>query len=163
MEHTKTKKFVNKYFILIVLSSFILLSLGISIVFASNPTVTVTASPNSVSSGGTSVIGWTSTGANYCISTNPQAGTGPTGSFTTPPITSNTTYWIACSNNICTSMFPNNTPNNWVNECSGKTTETDCDSVTGTPFPTEPPMSVCVWAPDPSSQMAQSSVEVTVG
>lgn len=65
-------------------------------VTSNNPTVTVTATPSTIDSGGTSNISWTSgNGATFCDSTG-GGGSGTTGSFTTPQLTTNTTYSVTC-------------------------------------------------------------------
>lgn len=68
---------------------------------ASQPTVTISANPTSVSYNGTSTITWSSTNSTSCTATggaNSWAGTKATsGSFATGALTTNTTYTITCS------------------------------------------------------------------
>lgn len=58
-------------------------------------TVTVTASPSQVNSGGTATIYWTSTNATYCNTYG--HGNATSGYFSTAPLTASTNYLITCS------------------------------------------------------------------
>ena len=60
------------------------------------PTVTVTASPNSISSGGSSTISWTSTNATSCDAGDDSRGTGTSGSFSTGELTTSRSYSVKC-------------------------------------------------------------------
>ena len=60
------------------------------------PTVSVSASPSSIAYGATSVIAWSSTDSTSCTSSG-GGGTGITGSFTTPALTTTTTYTVSCT------------------------------------------------------------------
>ncbi len=59
------------------------------------PTVSLTASPTSITSGGSSTLTWSSTNASSCVATG-FTGTATTGSATVSPTTS-TTYSITCT------------------------------------------------------------------
>lgn len=59
------------------------------------PTISLTATPASVAYSGTSVITWTSTNSTSCTKSWGANGTG--GAYTTPVLTTNTTYAISCT------------------------------------------------------------------
>jgi hypothetical protein len=59
------------------------------------PVVTVTATPPSVDSGGSSIISWTSANATSC-NAGTGRGTGTTGSFDTGALTKTTSYTVIC-------------------------------------------------------------------
>lgn len=63
--------------------------------------VSISANPVSVASGGTSVVSWSSSNATSCtLSALGQSGAVPTsGSVTTPPLTANTTVTVRCVRN----------------------------------------------------------------
>ena len=64
------------------------------------PIVTVTASPSSVSSGGTSTISWTSTNVTSCNASVPSYQStdhGPTGHFSTGPLSNSQSYSVLCT------------------------------------------------------------------
>ena len=64
---------------------------------AATPTVTMTASPTNVATGGTTQISWTSTGASACGASGGWTGTkGPNGSETVGPIRASTSYQLTC-------------------------------------------------------------------
>src|SRR3989344_5843239 len=60
------------------------------------PTVTVTATPSSISSGGSSKISWTSTNATSCSSAG-GGGTGTTGTFKVQELTESKVYSVTCT------------------------------------------------------------------
>ena len=60
------------------------------------PTVSVTTNPSSIAYNATTQISWTSTNATSCSSAN-GGGSGTTGSFTTPALTTGKTYSVTCS------------------------------------------------------------------
>jgi hypothetical protein len=60
------------------------------------PSVTVSASPASIAIGATSVVTWSSTNSTSCASSG-GGGTGTTGSFTTPALTTTTSYTVTCA------------------------------------------------------------------
>jgi hypothetical protein len=76
------------------------------------PTVNVTATPNPIAYNGTSNISWqatSSTGNTISCDSNGH-GTGATGNFDTPNLTSDTTYSVSCSVPACQNeneKFPN--------------------------------------------------------
>lgn len=62
------------------------------------PTVTLSASPSSVTSGGSSTLTWSSTGAASCAATGAWTGTKTTsGTLTLPSITTSGTYTLTCT------------------------------------------------------------------
>lgn len=64
---------------------------------AVTPTVTLTASPTNVSSGGTSLLSWTSTGATGCAASGGWSGTkAANGAETVGPIRTSTDYQLTC-------------------------------------------------------------------
>src|SRR5262249_13936474 len=64
---------------------------------AATPTVTLTASPTNVASGGTSLLSWTSTGAVGCAASGGWNGTkAANGSETVGPIQASTDYQLTC-------------------------------------------------------------------
>ncbi len=109
-------------------TAYVNLNIGnIVIPVSTYPTVSVTASPSTVNSGETSTISWTSTNANTC-NAGAGNGTGTTGSFTTKPITKNTSYTVTCtgdsgegSGNAFVILFDanNNSSSNPVIDTSG--------------------------------------------
>jgi hypothetical protein len=103
------------------------------------PTVTLSALPTTVTSGATSVLTWTSKNATSCTASGAWSGTELTaGSYTTPALTLNSTYTLACSG-------------------SGGTTSASA-AVTVTPLtvgpnpPTPVPISGSVWQPAQDSE-----------
>jgi hypothetical protein len=65
---------------------------------ASPPTVSIQASPSSVSSGGLSALTWSSQDANSCTAAGAWSGNEPTsGSQSTLPLTANATYTLTCT------------------------------------------------------------------
>ncbi|KND47950.1 MAG: Fibronectin type III domain protein [Parcubacteria bacterium C7867-006] len=65
----------------------------------SAPTVTISASPTSVSSGGSSTLTWSSTNATSCTASNGWSGSKSTsGSQSTGALVANTTFTLTCSN-----------------------------------------------------------------
>src|SRR5660397_85483 len=60
------------------------------------PTITLMATQESLDYGGTITISWTTTNASTCIS-NGGGGTGPTGTFTIPPLLKTTTFSVMAS------------------------------------------------------------------
>ena len=60
-----------------------------------SPTVTVSASQTSIAYNATTNITWSSTNATTCTLSSGQSGT--SGSFTTPSLTTNTTYTVSCT------------------------------------------------------------------
>jgi len=60
------------------------------------PVVTVTESPSVIEYGGTTVISWSSTNSTSCYSAG-GGGSGTSGSFTTPPLYTNTVYTVTCT------------------------------------------------------------------
>ena len=71
-------------------------SLAASITQGTLPVINLSAASSSISSGATTIISWSSTGATSCISAG-GGGSGISGSFTTPPLTSNTTFTVTCT------------------------------------------------------------------
>jgi hypothetical protein len=64
---------------------------------AVTPTLTMSASPTNVASGGTSIVSWTSTGVDGCSASGGWIGTkGPSGSETVGPLQSATSYQLTC-------------------------------------------------------------------
>ena len=62
------------------------------------PTVTLSANPTSVASGGTSILNWSSTHATSCTASGAWSGAKPTsGSQTTASLTSSRTYTLTCT------------------------------------------------------------------
>jgi len=61
------------------------------------PTATLTASPTSVTSGGTSTLTWSSTDATSCTGTNFDTASATSGSTTTPALTADQTYSVTCT------------------------------------------------------------------
>jgi hypothetical protein len=62
------------------------------------PAVTLTVNPVAVSAGGTSKLTWSSTNASACSASNGWSGTESlSGSLTTPPIQTTTTYVLTCT------------------------------------------------------------------
>ncbi len=74
------------------------------------PTVTLSADPSSVSSGGASTLSWTIANASSCDAGGGWSGTrsGPTGSEIISGITVTTAYALSCSNIYGTSVAPRN-------------------------------------------------------
>jgi len=69
---------------------------NVSVVAA--PTVTLTANPISVASGGTSTLTWSSTNATSCTATGGWSGTkGPSGTLGTATLAATTSYSLTCS------------------------------------------------------------------
>jgi hypothetical protein len=65
---------------------------------ATTPTVTITASPSSVASGGTSRITWSSSNVTACTASGNWSGSEPTsGTVMTRPLTSARTYTLTCT------------------------------------------------------------------
>ncbi len=96
----------NKYLILGIFA-FVLFFISTAPAFGqSTPVITITATPAVVNSGSTSVITWNTTNASgissvgcfFQTGAGAPGSTGPTGSFTTPPLTtaSALTYTIVC-------------------------------------------------------------------
>ena len=123
------------------------------------PTVTVTANPTSVGYLGTSVINWSSTGANYCYAQGVDAGNDATGSFTTPPLPYATTYNVSCSSAYA--CFSDYTPR-FDGECAAQTSYDSCITETRKLTPSSEPIPVCSWGPTPSTVTKTSSVTVNV-
>ena len=61
------------------------------------PTVTISASPNPVANNTASNVDWSSTGATSCSINGVDTGGATSGSFSTGPLTSSTTYTLTCS------------------------------------------------------------------
>jgi len=62
------------------------------------PTLTLTATPSSVAYHGSSSLTWSSTNTTSCMASGGWSGTEPTsGTFTTPALTSTTTYTLTCT------------------------------------------------------------------
>ncbi|MCX7067890.1 MAG: hypothetical protein NTW85_09390 [Methylococcales bacterium] len=62
------------------------------------PTVSLTASPPSITSGASSVLNWSSTNATSCVASNGWTGAkAVSGSFTTPALTTTTSYTLTCT------------------------------------------------------------------
>jgi hypothetical protein len=71
---------------------------GLNFAQAVPPTVTLTASPTSVSSGGQTKLTWSSTGATSCTASGGWSGTQPTsGSQQSAALTSATTFALSCT------------------------------------------------------------------
>jgi trimeric autotransporter adhesin len=63
-----------------------------------NPTVSLSATPSTVSSGSASMLGWSSTNANSCTASGGWSGSEPTsGSASTGALSASTTYTLTCS------------------------------------------------------------------
>ena len=71
-------------------------SIFTTITVSAAPVVTLTATPSSIAYGAQSTLNWTSTNSTSCTSTG-GGGTGTTGAFTTPSLTSSTTYTVSCT------------------------------------------------------------------
>jgi hypothetical protein len=70
---------------------------AVSAAAAPTPTLTMTASPTNVASGGTSILSWTSTGIDGCSASGGWTGTkAPNGSETVGPIQATTSYQLTC-------------------------------------------------------------------
>jgi len=123
------------------------------------PTVTVTANPSSVGYKGTSIINWTSTGANYCTVSGIDAGNDATGSFITPPLSFATTYTVSCSSAYA--CFSDYSPQ-FDGQCAAQTTNDDCLSETHKIIPTGEPVPICSWGPTASTVTKSSSTTVNV-
>src|SRR5262245_59294178 len=62
------------------------------------PTVSLSASPNSVSSGGTTMLSWTSSNADSCTASGGWSGArAVNGSAQSPAVTSATTFTLSCN------------------------------------------------------------------
>ena len=86
------------------------------------PTVTISANPTSVASGGSSTLTWSSTNATSCTASNGWTGTKATsGTQTLTNLTANQTYTLTCSNR------------------AKSVTQSASVTVTGTPPDTTPP------------------------
>ncbi|MBV8144281.1 MAG: putative Ig domain-containing protein, partial [Gammaproteobacteria bacterium] len=65
---------------------------------AVNPTVTLTASPTSIASGGSALLSWSATNALSCSASGGWSGSEPTsGSASTGPLGTTTTFTLTCS------------------------------------------------------------------
>ncbi len=60
------------------------------------PAVALTATPTSIASGGRSTINWTAAHSTHCTSSG-GGGTGTSGSFITPALTTSTSYSVICT------------------------------------------------------------------
>src|SRR5262245_10631265 len=66
--------------------------------FAAVPTLTLSASPTSVTSGSTSKLTWKSTYATSCAASGAWSGpTGLSGTFTTKALTANSSFTLKCT------------------------------------------------------------------
>jgi type 1 glutamine amidotransferase len=73
-------------------------SVTVTVTAVPPPTVTFTASPTSVASGGTSTLTWSSTNATSCTASGAWSGAQAlTGSQSTGPLTSSSTYTLSCT------------------------------------------------------------------
>ena len=73
-------------------------SVTISVALPPPPVVSLSASQTSIANGATSQLTWQSTNATSCLASNGWIGTEPlSGVFTTPPLTSSTTYNLTCT------------------------------------------------------------------
>ena len=87
-----------------------------------SPTVTLSANPVSVSSGGSSMLTWSSTNASSCTASGAWSGSQPTsGNAATGPLTTSSTFTLTCTGN------------------GGNATATAVVSVGTTPPPPPPP------------------------
>lgn len=145
--------------------------------------VNVTASPTSVSAGGTSSISWTSSLADSCT----LSGGGITGSGTsnsgvsTNPLTNSTTYTVTCNRQVsvgsCDSSWgpvidcwsSNVSPANNYGTChdhycgtSQFNNQTACNNAMASPGGTDPVQDVCNWIPANSQTTVTGSVTVVV-
>ena len=96
------------------------------------PAVTITANPASITTtGGSSVVSWTSQGANSCSSAN-GGGTGTTGNFTVSPTVA-TGYSVACTEapqvtqGSCSGTYTTS-----ASSCTGTVSNSDCGISDGT-------------------------------
>ena len=70
----------------------------VTVTSPSVPTLSLSAEPSSVASGGAATLTWTSTNATACTASNGWSGTRATsGTFDTGPLTSTTTFTLACN------------------------------------------------------------------
>ena len=147
------------------------------------PTVTVTATPSVVSSGGSSSISWTSpstatsctmTGGGLSVSGKSNSG------ISTGSLSSTTTYTVSCIlnqvNSDCLSgfpgatMWPSNNPNNQGNSygtgeqfCHSRdTSQATCDAAQASPGGEDPVQNVCEWSPGSPGTTLSGSATVTV-
>jgi len=121
-----------------------------------------TANQINISSGATALINWVSTLADSCTSTG-GGGTGTSGSFTTPALTSNTTYSVTCTKQatvgtcasdwgIFTEMYsingiPTTDEGNAPSFCGKFTSQPTCAAAVASPGGADPVQNACVWVP----------------
>ena len=90
------KKNLGRTFIFLILGIiFFLLSFNIIIAFVP-PTVTLSANPTTIPSGGSTTLTWSSTNADFCVGTGFSTGNATAGDVVVFP-TASTTYSIVCT------------------------------------------------------------------